>query len=68
MRANTESNKKERRSVREYGIPPNMPEILDGTAQVLRDNERSETLMRAALLGLCGIEIRELNMSAIRIW
>lgn len=68
MRANAESNKKKKRSVREYGIPPNMPEILDGTAQVLRDNGCSETLVRAALLSLCGIEIRELNMSALCIW
>lgn len=68
MRTNAESDKKERRRVRDHGIPPNMPEILDGTAQVLRDNGCSETLIRAALLSLCGIEIREMNMSAICIW
>ncbi len=49
-------------------IPPNLPEILEGTAQALRDNGCSETLVRAALLSLCGIEIRELNMSALCIW
>ena len=68
MRANAESNRKERRSVREYGIPPNMPEILAGTAQELRDNGCGETLIRAALLSLCGIEIRGLSLSALHIW
>ena len=68
MRTNTESNKEERRSAWENAIPSNLPEVLEGTAQVLRDNGCSETLIRAALLSLCGIEIREMNMSAIRIW
>ena len=68
MRANAESNRKERRSVREYGIPPKKAEILAGTAQELRDNGCGETLIRAALLSLCGIEIRGLSLSALHIW
>lgn len=68
MRTNTESNKEDRRSVRDHGIPPNMPEILNGTAQVLRENGCSETLVQAALLSLCGIEFREMKMSDLCIW
>ena len=64
MRTNPESNKKERRSVRDHGIPANLPETLEGTARVLRANGCNETLVRAALLSLCGIEIRGLSPSA----
>ena len=63
-----ESYGKERRGVRERAIPPNLSEILDGAAQVLRDNGCSQTLIRAALLSLCGVEIRELNITSLSVW
>lgn len=68
MRTNTESDKKERRSVREHGIPANLPEILEGTARVLKDNGCSQTLVRTALLSLCGIEVRGLSMPTLCVY
>ena len=67
MRRNTESKKGTRRNIRE-GIPPELPDILEETARVLKDNGCSQSLVRAALLSLCGIEIKQLNMSALSIW
>lgn len=68
MRTNTESNKEERRSAWEHAIPSNLPEVLEGTAQVLKDNGCSQTLIRAALLSICGIEVRSLSLPALCVY
>lgn len=60
--------KKERRSVREHGIPANLPEILEGTARILKDNGCSQALIRAALLSICGIEVRGLSLPALCVY
>ena len=43
------------------GIPSDLPDIMKEVAEVLRANGCGQTLIRAALLSLCGVKFRELN-------
>ena len=52
---------------RRPSIPPNLPEILENTARTLKGNGCSPTLVRAAMLSICGVEVREVSLSAIRV-
>lgn len=67
MSANTGVTREETRRLG-GGIPANLPEILEETAQVLKDNGCSQTLIRAALLSICGIEVRGMSLSTLCVY
>lgn len=49
------------------GIPSDLPDIMKEVAEVLKANGCSQTLIRAALLSICGVEVRGLSLSALYV-
>lgn len=49
-------------------IPPDLPGIMEGAAQVLKAHGCGDTLILAALLSLCGVRVCEISLPTLRLW
>ncbi len=57
-----------RRENRQPRLNPKLPEILERTADILREKGCSPLEVRAALLAMCGVRVEGVNLANLRIF
>lgn len=57
-----------RHGVRQARLSPNLPELLEKTAKILRQEGCGPLEIRAALLAMCGVQVEGVNLTSLRIF